>query len=270
MLKQFTPVWYKQCLFALSMMAAAALACTNADFFEARDEELSLWDDFDRCYRGLGQILSDPETKARMELCLFDYTPEEIEKIKNTKTCFESKDCLDFFNDFVAVEEPAPAEPEPPQPEEIPAGPQGTLALTNPAATPEDCTAELTEQSLAMTCNFRIQVEATWQSSVTPAYIHCDAGSRGTSTHELTAPSGDKTIEFVASNLEVVHHVERIPDDRFITFSCALSTKAEHRITSGPNTLAQLRCLPPDNFDPDDPTLCPAAIGSWATVWSAP
>jgi len=269
MLKQFTPVWYKQCLFALSMMAAAALACTT-DFFEARDEALPLYTEFNRCYSEGGHILTDPETKARMEICLLDYTPEEVEKIKNTKTCFDSKDCLDFFNDLAVVEEAAPAEPEPPQPEEIPAEPEGTLALSNTVATPEDCTAELTEQSLAMSCNFRIQVEATWQSSVTPAYIHCDAGSRGTSTHELTAPSGDKTIEFLASNLEVVHHVEGKPDDRFITFSCALSTKAEHRITSGPNTLAQLRCLSPDNFDPKYPGQCPAALASWATVWSAP
>jgi len=270
MLKRFKRNGYKQWLFAVSILVASALACNNSDVADLDDEGWELFSRFDKCNSAKNNRLSDSETRLRMKECMQDYTSEEEEYMKNARECSERPECMAFFNDIDAVEEEAPDEQEAPQPEVIPAEPEGSLALSGAAATPEDCAGELTEQSLSMSCNFRVQVEAVWESTVTPAYIHCDLGSRGTSTHELSNPNGSMVIEFVANNIEVVHHVDRIPDDRAITFQCALSDSIDHSLALRPGTMAHVRCLDPAYSDTRDPAFCQAAIDSWISVWSAP
>jgi len=268
--KQFIQGDTNYWLFLLSMLVATTLACNVAEGVSLRREETKLYDEFRMCVSH--GTSTTPTEKERIEECLAEYTPEEREEIQNSESCHQSGDCLAYFNDLVAAEEAIPPEPAAAQPESDPGAPIGSLVISTTSAMPQSCTRELTIQSLSMTCDFRLQAFATWETSVIPAYIHCGAGVQdgGTSSHKVSSPKGTMGIEVIANSLDEVNHVDKTPDDRYVLFSCVLSDTAEHHINLTPGTMATVRCLNPDYDDASVPGFCQAPLASWAAVWSAP
>ncbi len=191
----------------------------------------------------------------------------------DTLTPFDEKKafCLIGFEDEKATREATAFDEEA---AEVAQGiAEGSLTLTNATAAPRDCwRVRMTDDSINITCFYEVRAQASWQTDVSPAYIHCQgwnatlAPDGGTTSYEVQGKEGSLEIRVIA-NPGGQEFRDRDPKDwqpddapppdwdRQIPFECILSSDPEGYLYSAEfgffrpadvdSRLAQARCDQP-------------------------